>query len=81
MSRNWGDLMMGGMMGGGGGGGPFGYSQGGSRRRFQEQYHCYSVAYADKAHLEVRCSSFYFLPTHTSMCVCGPCSVYAFYRS
>ena len=23
-------------------------------RRFEEQYHCYSVAYADKAHLEVR---------------------------
>lgn len=35
-----------GMMGGAGGGfGP---------RRFEEQYHCYSVAYADKAHLEVR---------------------------
>lgn len=24
-----------------------------SVRRFEEQYHCYSVAYADKAHLEV----------------------------
>jgi hypothetical protein len=23
-------------------------------RRFEEQYHCYSVAYADKSHLEVR---------------------------
>jgi hypothetical protein len=22
-------------------------------RRFEEQYHCYSVAYADKSHLEV----------------------------
>lgn len=22
-------------------------------RRFEEQYHCYSVAYADKPHLEV----------------------------
>jgi hypothetical protein len=22
-------------------------------QRFEEQYHCYSVAYADKAHLEV----------------------------
>jgi len=22
-------------------------------RRFEETYHCYSVAYADKAHLEV----------------------------
>jgi hypothetical protein len=22
--------------------------------RFEEQYHCYSVAYADKSHLEVR---------------------------
>ena len=26
----------------------------GSNRRFEEQYHCYSVAYADKSHLEVR---------------------------
>ena len=26
----------------------------GAPRRFEEQYHCYSVAYADKAHLEVR---------------------------
>ena len=24
------------------------------RQVFEEQYHCYSVAYADKAHLEVR---------------------------
>lgn len=23
------------------------------RQKFEEQYHCYSVAYADKAHLEV----------------------------
>lgn len=23
-------------------------------QRFEEQYHCYSVAYADKPHLEVR---------------------------
>lgn len=22
--------------------------------KFEEQYHCYSVAYADKSHLEVR---------------------------
>jgi hypothetical protein len=22
-------------------------------RKFEEQYHCYSVAYADKSHLEV----------------------------
>ena len=34
-------------------------------RRFEEQYHCYSVAYADKAHLEVRvcecaCVLYYF---------------------
>lgn len=27
---------------------------GGLPRTFEEQYHCYSVAYADKAHLEVR---------------------------
>jgi len=33
---------------GGMGGGGF------APRRFEEQYHCYSVAYADKAHLEVR---------------------------
>jgi hypothetical protein len=25
----------------------------GAPRRFEEQYHCYSVAYADKMHLEV----------------------------
>ena len=33
-----------------------GWSFGGGRgypQRFEEQYHCYSVAYADKAHLEV----------------------------
>jgi hypothetical protein len=23
--------------------------------RFEEQYHCYSMAYAEKAHLEVSC--------------------------
>lgn len=33
---------------GGMGGGGFGQS-----RRFEEQYHCYSVSVADKAHLEV----------------------------
>lgn len=39
----------GGMFGGIGGlGGAFP-----PRRVFEEQYHCYSVAYADKAHLEV----------------------------
>ena len=27
----------------------------GGNRRFEEQYHCYSVAYADKSNLEVRC--------------------------
>lgn len=42
MMPGWG---MQGMMGGGGGFAP---------RRFEEQYHVYSVAYADKAHLEVR---------------------------
>jgi len=41
----WGGF--GGVMGGGGGGGFGG-------RRFEEQYHCYSVAAADKDHLEVR---------------------------
>jgi len=44
MMPGWG---MPGMMGGGGAGGF-------APRRFEEQYHCYSVAYADKAHLEVR---------------------------
>jgi hypothetical protein len=50
------------MPGGGFGGGFLGGALGaalqaavsGSRRGFSEQYHCYSVAYADKAHLEVR---------------------------
>jgi hypothetical protein len=39
------------------GGGFFGAGFGGGygvSRRFEEQYHCYSVAYADKSHLEVR---------------------------
>ena len=36
----------------------WGFSAGGlgtgyGSRRFEEQYHCYSVAYADKSHLEV----------------------------
>jgi hypothetical protein len=45
----------GGFFGGGYGSGlPAGY---GSNRRFEEQYHCYSVAYAGKSHLEVRASS------------------------
>lgn len=44
MMNGWG-------FGGAGGGGMGGYP---SARRFEEQYHCYSVAYADKAHLEVR---------------------------
>lgn len=38
-------------------GGPFGIGGGhlmGMGDRFEEQYHCYSMAYADKAHLEVR---------------------------
>lgn len=34
----------------------FAGGRGGFPRRFEEQYHCYSVAYADKAHLEVRIS-------------------------
>ena len=40
-----------------GGFGAGGYGAGGfgaTSRRFEEQYHCYSVAYADKSHLEVR---------------------------
>jgi len=41
----------GGGYGGGYGGGAFGGGYG-SNRRFEEQYHCYSVAYADKPHLE-----------------------------
>lgn len=39
--------MWGGFSGGGFGAGGYGAS-----RRFEEQYHCYSVAYADKSHLE-----------------------------
>ncbi len=35
-----------------GGFGAFG-GLGGMPTRFEEQYHCYSVAYADKSHLEV----------------------------
>lgn len=31
-----------------------GMGAGYGHRRFEEQYHCYSVAYADKSHLEVR---------------------------
>mmetsp|Transcript_54699 Transcript_54699/g.151447 ORF Transcript_54699/g.151447 Transcript_54699/m.151447 type:complete len:399 (-) Transcript_54699:37-1233(-) len=34
------------------GGNAFGAAGYGSSRRFEEQYHCYSVAYADKSHLE-----------------------------
>ena len=37
----------------GGGGGFPGHHQ---RARFEETYHCYSVAFADKAHLEVSLS-------------------------
>jgi hypothetical protein len=47
MMQNWG---LGGLGGGGGGGG----FQGGARQKFEEQYHCYSVAFAEKPHLEVR---------------------------
>jgi hypothetical protein len=39
------------MHGWGFGGMPGGF--GGRRQVFEEQYHCYSVAYADKMHLEV----------------------------
>lgn len=46
MMHGWG---LGGAMGGGGG---FpGFSQ--RMARFEETYHCYSVAFADKAHVEV----------------------------
>jgi len=41
-----------GFFGGDFGGGGFGASPFGSNRRFEEQYHCYSVAYAGKSHLE-----------------------------
>jgi ubiquitin fusion degradation protein 1 len=41
------------MHGGGFFGGGFGGGFGMSGRRFEEQYHCYSVAYADKSQLEV----------------------------
>lgn len=42
------------MMHGGGFFGVGGFGSGyGAPRRFEEQYHCYSVAYADKIHLEV----------------------------
>lgn len=37
-------------------GGPFGIGSAHMMRmgdRFEEQYHCYSMAFADKAHLEV----------------------------
>jgi hypothetical protein len=39
---------------GGGGGGFPGFHQ--APQRFEETYHCYSVAFADKPHLEVRFS-------------------------
>lgn len=45
------------MHGGGFFGGGFGGGFGLSGRRFEEQYHCYSVAYADKSHLEVSLKS------------------------
>lgn len=32
----------------------WGFTGGRMPQRFEEQYHCYSVAYADKPHLEVR---------------------------
>jgi hypothetical protein len=48
MMHGWG---LGGAMGGSGGGFP-GFHQ--RMARFEETYHCYSVAFADKAHLEVR---------------------------
>lgn len=54
----WGGFPGGGAGGyGGGGGGPFGgglhHHHQHHRQRFEEQYHCYSVAFADKAHVEV----------------------------
>ena len=44
----------------GGGYGSYGGGFGGNRR-FEEQYHCYSVAYADKPHLEVRSVVYHLL--------------------
>ncbi len=41
-------------------GGPFGIGGAHMMRmgdRFEEQYHCYSMAFADKAHLEVNMSN------------------------
>jgi hypothetical protein len=49
----WGYGGLGGAMGGGMGIGGIGAGFP-AMRRFEEQYHCYSVAYADKAQLEVR---------------------------
>lgn len=46
MMHGWG-------MGGAGGGFPGFHHQ--RPQRFEETYHCYSVAFADKPHLEVRC--------------------------
>jgi len=40
------------MHGWGFGGGAYGAAGFASNRKFEEQYHCYSVAYADKSHLE-----------------------------
>ena len=54
-----------GSFGGGLGGGGFG------TRRFEEQYHCYSVSVADKAHLEVRrFSECIYLVTCLFACCC-----------
>lgn len=50
MMHGWGFGGGGGMHGGGGGGGFAGLM---GRQIFEEQYHCYSVAYADKSQLEV----------------------------
>jgi hypothetical protein len=47
MPGGWGGF---GGIGGGLGGGAGGYP---AMRRFEEQYHVYSVAFADKSHLEV----------------------------
>jgi hypothetical protein len=48
-------------MGGDGGGGFPGFQPRMVQQRFEETYHCYSVAFADKPHLEVRVSNVFYI--------------------
>jgi hypothetical protein len=59
--------------GGGFGGSGFGAAGYGSNRRFEEQYHCYSVAFADKAHLEVSAFVCVNVGTNIDQFVTGTC--------